>query len=170
MTTDDKKKFAQIMYGLADNFRDNISKEGLKFRFDALKKYSIEDIEHASLELVKTRQFTKFPTIAEFVNILDGNMNEIQEFKAEEQAIKVLYAVKKYGSYQCPKFLDQITAQVISKRFGWGYLCGMDESKKSFFIKEFKSAYLDIAKYGDVSNQIECNTKINGLIENIGGN
>ena len=36
MTKNDKTRFVQIMLGMADNFRDSITKEGMSMRFDLL--------------------------------------------------------------------------------------------------------------------------------------
>ena len=40
----DKGMFAQVMYGLAEDFGGTVSDNGLLLRFDALKEYSIKQI------------------------------------------------------------------------------------------------------------------------------
>jgi hypothetical protein len=169
MNNNDKKQFMTIIYGLADNFRDTVTKEGLAFRFNALKEYPIEKIQEAAMQIVKTRKYTKFPTIAEFIHAIEGDPTELNHVMAELQAIDVIDAVKRYGSYNPPKFKSSTTQDIVD-RLGWGYICSIKEKDIPFFIKDFKELYLNFSRYGDVSNQIECNTKINGLIENIGGN
>jgi len=56
METKDKARFIQIMLGMADNFRDNITKEGMTMRFDILKDYNINQIESAAKQIMFTRK------------------------------------------------------------------------------------------------------------------
>jgi len=73
METKDKPRFMQIMLGMADNFGDEISKEGLAMRFDMLSEYSIEDIEAAAKKILRNRKFKSMPPVAEFHEAIHGS-------------------------------------------------------------------------------------------------
>lgn len=136
MNNSDKISFTNIMYGLADNFSASITPEGMKFRFECLQEYSLDQIRKAAIYLVKTRKFTKMPTIAEFIEAIDGSGDD----KAEAEAMKVIAEIKRIGSYQSPQFEDPKTRQVVAS-MGWGNICSTEESKLRFFVKDFIEAY-----------------------------
>ena len=48
MIPKDKKRFAVIMATMAENFNDEISKPGLKMRFNMLKDFTIEQVALAA--------------------------------------------------------------------------------------------------------------------------
>lgn len=136
MTDNDKNAFAQIMYGLADNFSASITQEGMRFRFECLCSYDIDQIRRAATHIVKTRKFTKMPTIAEFIEAIEGS----QDDKAEAQAMKVLEEIRRIGSYTSPVFEDPKTQKIVAN-MGWGNLCSMESSKEKWFVKDFIEAY-----------------------------
>jgi len=167
MTEKDKKRFVEIMYGLADNYSAEISKPGLKFRFDVLKKYPIEEIEKAAHKIVETWQYTKMPPIAEFVNKIEGDKPQIEDI-AEYQAHEVITQIKQAGYNKKPVFTDPITTKLIKRRFNFRSLCQtLLESENKWFVKEFKEAY---CAYSRINNQqqIEVPPEINLLIGGIG--
>lgn len=136
MTDNDKNAFAQIMYGLADNFSASITQEGMRFRYECLSGYDIDQIRRAATHIVKTRKFTKMPTIADFIEAIEGN----QEDKAEEQAMKVLEEMRRVGSWSSPSFDDEKTKKIVAS-LGWGNICAMKESEVKFFVKDFIASY-----------------------------
>lgn len=146
MNDNDKKEFALIWYGLADNFRDEITSEGLRFRFTALKEFTLAQIKEAAHRIVRSRQYTKLPTIADFIIAIEGDQKELVSIRAEEQATEVLQKVREIGSYQTPEFKDEITHELVFNRFGWNYICGIQTDQVSFFIREFKEAYKNYSK------------------------
>ena len=170
MEISDKKRFAVIMYGLADNFRDHVSKDGLRFRFEALKEFKIEEVERASMEIVQRRKYTKMPTIGEIIEAIRGNPEKQIEDVAEIQAAVVLRAIGTYGSYQSPTFEDPVTAEVIAKRFGWGHLCSyITDESKPWFVKEFKEAYLSFSRsMGNNVIEFKPGENIKKLVSKIG--
>jgi hypothetical protein len=137
MTSKDRARFAVLMYGMADNFRDTLTEAGLKFRWDALKSYSLDHIERAVMHIIRTRRFTKMPTIADFVEAIDGNSDDV----AEVQAHHVLCMVRQCGVYGSPVFDDPVTSELVSRRWTWGSLCSMPERDQQWFVKEFVQAY-----------------------------
>ena len=73
MNSKDKPRFTQIMLGMADNFRDEISEEGMAMRFDMLFEYSMEEVEAAAKKILRSRKFKGMPPIAEFHEALHGS-------------------------------------------------------------------------------------------------
>ncbi len=142
MTNDDKKRFAEIMYGLAENFSVQMNGPGLKMRFEALKKFTIEQVEHAALQIVKRRKYTTMPTIADFIERMEVTGAD----KAEEQANLIPKAIRFVGRYNTPKFDDPITEFLVFKCFGWSRICEKSERDLPFFLREFKQAYIDQAR------------------------
>lgn len=136
MNHGDLKQFAFIMYGLADNFSAKITPEGIDFRFEALKNFEIDQVKAAAVRLVKSRKFLKMPTIAEFIEAIDGTPDD----RAESEAYKVLDGIRIFGSYNPPRFEDPATARIVG-RMGWGNLCSMLENQQKWFVKDFMEAY-----------------------------
>jgi len=73
MIQKDKPRFSQIMLGMADNFRDTVTKEGLNMRFDMLSGFSLEEVESAAKKILRHRKYTKMPPIAEFIEAMEGS-------------------------------------------------------------------------------------------------
>lgn len=164
MQKNDFNQFLQIMYGLADNFSATVTPEGMKFRFDCLSKYTLEQVRAASWSLVKTRKFTKMPTVAEFVELIEGN----QDDNAEAQATKVLEEIRRIGSYSSPVFEDAKTQRIVAQ-MGWGTLCSMETSKEKWFVKEFMDAYKSESRRQEtaqISGKVD-DSQVKKLLDNI---
>ena len=170
MTGGDRKKFFEIMCGLAENFSATVTDAGLEIRFKALKKYAIEEIEAAALEILYTRQYTTVPTVADFVHAIEGNPDDI----AMIEAVNVLKAVKELGAGKSVKFNDPITGAVVHKSFGgWLKLCSeLKEDEEQWFVKDFMKAYQTfrrngITHTGHLAGAIEAENRIAGYLDNI---
>jgi hypothetical protein len=140
MIESDKNRFAQIMAGMADNFRDTITKEGMRMRFDLLKQYSIEQVEQASRKILATRKFTKMPPIAEFVEALQG-----QEPSIEDHALVIANSIIEHmrvnGSRVFPT-LDPVAKRLMMTR--WPYYqwaASVLTSELQWWVKQFCEAY-----------------------------
>ena len=136
MNHGDLEQFAAIMYGLADNFSARITPEGVDFRFEALKQYGIDQVRAAAVCLVKNRKFLKMPTIAEFIEAIEGT----PEDRAEIEAMKVIDNIRLFGRYNPPRFEDPATSKVVG-RMGWNNLCSMPEDQQKWFVRDFMEAY-----------------------------
>jgi hypothetical protein len=163
MINDDKKRFSVLMMGLAENFSAKLTTDGIKFRFEALKAYSIEDIEKASLKILKKQTYNTMPNVACFIEAIEGST----EGKAHRQVIIVLDALK-HGDYTC-SFNDPITAILMSTRWDiktWGRTVLQDELDK-WWPKDFIVAYKNMEQIEDQLS-IECTQDTKKLLENIG--
>lgn len=140
MRTEDKKRFSDLMLGMADNFRDTISKEGMSMRWELLKEFSIEQVESACLKIIKIRKFTKMPPMAEFLEAI--NPPKQIGFSAHTEADKILQHLRMFGSIKSPELNDPITKHLMTKR--WPYTAWARtvlESELKWWHKEFVNAY-----------------------------
>jgi len=147
MTDKDKHEFAAIMAGLAENFGTTLTKAGLRMRFEALKQYSIEQVRNAAISILRTRKYLKMPTIAEFIEHLEGGS---AEDIAQVEAAKVLEAIKVHGPYRSVVFDNPVTQAVIEYSFGgWTKLAeDLDAKGEKWFFKDFERAYGAFARQG----------------------
>ena len=136
MNHGDLKQFAFIMYGLADNFSAKITPEGIDFRFEALKNFEIDQVKAAAVRLVKSRKFLKMPTVAEFIEAIEGTPDD----RAESEAMKVIDNIRLIGRYSQPRFEDPVTARVVG-RMGWNNLCSLPEDQQKWFVRDFMEFY-----------------------------
>lgn len=134
---DYKARFLKLMLGLSENFSANLTDNGLSLRYEALKQYQIESLENAAIELLRTRKYTTMPTVADFVELLEGSKAD----KAEYQFSLVVRAIKQTGRNKNPKFKDPVTQYLVDERFGWAAICNKPEKDIEFFGKDFKAAY-----------------------------
>jgi hypothetical protein len=148
MTQDDKKRFLQIMAGLAENFGAQTTREGIAMRFAALAEYSIEQVEQAAYKLLRNRKYTTMPTVADFIEHMNGgNVAD----RAEIEAAKVCRAVAEVGAYGTVAFDDPVTQAVIEYGYGgWPKLCHCDELDRGDH-KWFRHSFVKI--YTSYSNQ-----------------
>ena len=110
------------------------------------------------------------PPVAVFVEKIDGSQKQIAEDRAETQAAKVLNAIQQLGYYDQPTFADHITNDLVNRRFGWAALCEMAVDKTSFFVKDFKAAYLahDRTEKRELI-ELDVDPDVKKLVEKIGG-
>jgi hypothetical protein len=133
----DEPRFVQIMLGMADNFRDTITKEGMLMRFEILKAYSIDQVTAAAKKIMATRKYTKMPPIAEFIEAIEGGQPRIED-RAEIQAAYVISCI----GQGCPRFDDPVTAYLMLHRWRWSnWAPCVLESELKWWSKDFKEAY-----------------------------
>lgn len=71
MIEGDRKRFAELMLCLAEEYGAEMSKQQLELRFRALGKYSIQQVEKAALGLIQTS--TRLPGVAAFCQVIEGD-------------------------------------------------------------------------------------------------
>ena len=129
------------MMGLAENAGVQLSEVGLNFRFRALARFSIEQIEAAAFNIAETYKYLKLPPIAEFIERIEGSVDD----RAEVEASRVIEAVRRHGHYETVSFDDPVTHAVIVQKYGgWIRLCRehlTTENAVRFFPVEFQKAY-----------------------------
>ena len=125
------------MAGLAENFSVRLTDAGLNMRFEALKGYSIGQVKESAMIIIRTRKYTTMPTVADFIDALHGDCDDL----AEIQASFVLQAIGRCGSYSPPTFDDPITADIMLNKINWRDLCASTMKDVNFKLKEFRTLY-----------------------------
>ena len=121
MQEKDKRAFAALMTGLAENYSQSMTPEGIELRFKMLAPYSIAEVEKAAFSLLGTRKYTTMPTVADFLERLGGGS---VEDKAEVACSKALEAASVHGAYRSVVFDDPVLQAVINNNFGgWAKFC-----------------------------------------------
>ena len=158
-TEETKRRFAEAMAVLAENFGGELSKPGLKTRFELFRAYPIEAVEQMALRLLATRKYTRMPTVAEMLEYMgEGSVED----RAEIEAAKVLAAIGDIGGYQSVVFDDPVTMAVIHGSYGgWRLLCAeTTEADARWFRQQFAKTYAaysrrEVKVYGHLPGQLE---------------
>ena len=133
MQQQDFDDFTSLMLGVAENYGQTVTAEGIALRFKMLAPYPVEDVRSATLSILSSRKYTSMPTVADFMEHLGGGS---LEDKAEVEAGKVLTAIARVGGYASVVFDDPTTQAVIQNAYGgWPKLCedcGVEESERWF--------------------------------------
>ena len=164
MDASDKVRFAQIMAGMADNFRDSVTKDGM----DMLRVFSIEQVEKAAMTIMATRKYTRMPPVAEFIEALQG-----QAPKAEDIALVVANSIiahmRAKGSRVFPPIEnDPVALKLMKTR--WPYYQWASEvltSELQWWVKQFCEAY-KAEKTVDQYQQLEGPQKFKQIAGSIG--
>jgi hypothetical protein len=148
MTERDFDRFSAIMLGLAENYGQSLSPQGIALRFRALADKDIAEVEKAAMSLIMCRKYSTMPTVAELLEHISGGS---VEDKAEVEAGKVLDAISAHGAYASVVFDDPTTQAVIVNAYGgWAKLCqdcGVEEPVK-WFRKEFAKVWAAYSRQG----------------------
>ena len=148
MTEHDFDRFSGVMFGVAENYGQSISPQGVALRFKALAAHEINEVERAAMSIIMCRKYTSMPTVADFLEHLNGGS---AEDKAEVEAGKVLTAIATHGGYASVVFDDPVTQAVIVQAYGgWVKLCeecGAEEPEK-WFRKDFAKTWAAYGRQG----------------------
>ena len=144
MQQTDFDSFSALMLGLAENYSQSITTEGIELRFKMLAPYSIAEVEAAAFSLLATRKYTTMPTVADFLERLGGGT---AEDKAEVACSKALDAAAVHGAYRSVVFDDPVLQAVINNNFGgWAKFCQAESDK--WLRKDFCEAYAAYSRQG----------------------
>jgi len=160
-TLEIKKKFATVMWGVAEEWGGKISKSGLEMRFLSLKKYSIDQITQAGSWLLENRKekYPAVPTTKEFIDAIRSAQGELVDpkMKAQSQCDIVFKYFDYYGSHCDHRFKDSITRYLMENRWSFRKLGVMRVDDLKWFRKEFVEAYQDCSREEPaVKNLIGC--------------
>jgi len=111
-----KTEFLEIFAPLMDYFNANLSKSALMLYFDELGRFSREELLRARREILQTRVYQSMPKIAEFLEILEGNIED----KARLALDQLTYAIGKYGPNKNVVFEDKTIMTVVKNNGGGG--------------------------------------------------
>jgi hypothetical protein len=118
MTENDKIRFAELIFGLAETLGSEIGKPGIALYFRALQQYSIEEIEKATDKILTTSRF--FPKPVEFIEAIEGKSDE----RAEVAFSQFAEAVRLGGYMKSVYSADACLIQAVKQVFGsWQRAC-----------------------------------------------
>lgn len=136
MTNQDKKRFAEIMAGLAEVFTNHpISKEKAELYFRTFQNWTIEDFEKACLKVIKTKTISTFPLPAEIENALKDTTEVLKAWLLSREA------VSRWGAYMSIRFPNPIIHSVIEAMGGWIPFCHIPQEELKWKQKEFERIY-----------------------------
>ena len=115
-----------------------MSKEMKSIYFLGLKDLTVEQLNSAYVEIIRTRNFQKMPKIAEIRENALGETKELMNLRMQMAREKILFAIRKYGIYQSVEFDDKGIHALIDSAGGWHKICSMEQ-------KEFE----DLFKYNN---------------------
>ena len=137
----DKMEFKEFMpcFSLMCEYYGAKFGEGItRLYFESLEHYDIEEFKKACKKITTTRVYPTMPKIAEFVEAIEGSIDE----RAVEAWDEAMNACAKYGPYRSVSFVDEAINRAVSHIVGgWDKInnCGLDELV--WVKKEFLSAY-----------------------------
>jgi hypothetical protein len=170
MKAEDFDGFDALMQGLAENYGQSLTPQGIALRFEMLAGYEIGGVKKAAFAILANRKYTTMPTVADFLEHLGGGS---AEDRGQVEAGKVLEAIRRIGPYVGVVFDDPVTQAVIAEAYGgWPALAehvGKEESEH-WFRKNFAATYAAYrrqgrARYGHMAGRIEIDNSAKGYLE-----
>ena len=152
----DKSRFADIMSGLADMYKQTLSEFMLDMYYDILKGYEYEQVERAIKKVMANYKYNTMPKPADILEYLEGTRDD----KALIAWMRAKEAVQKGGYYASVVFKDPIIAHCINELGGWQEFCCAQISELPFIEKRFLDMYRVFEK-----REIKNNVKLMGEIE-----
>ena len=175
MDESNKKQFATLFYGLAEEFGGNITKNGVQLKFEALKHYKIDVIVGAANWIIRNRKqtFPPIPTVSEFISAIKNIENPLSiEDVAEMQAAAVINKLNKEGSSARVCFEDPITQSIMTDRYpynAWAREVLTNDLK--WWKKDFIALYMSYGRHvdaglliADSSKKLIPASRLNGLL------
>jgi len=170
MDEEDREEFAKIMVAMAENFNADLSRPGLRLRYESLKQFSVEQIKAAALKVMATRKYSGMPPVAELIEAIPGTQALAVEDKAEIEASKIIEHLNKYGTSKWPDLSDPVTKHLMFNR--WPYMlwaASVTTSETVWWRKEFKETYMSYRVKSSVTELIDAPDEVKQLVSDIGG-
>jgi hypothetical protein len=156
-----RSEFIKIITGLADMFNKQISEFMLDIYYEALKDYSVDQVQRAVLSCLKNYKYSTLPKPSDILEYLEGTKDD----RALVAWIQAKEAVQKGGYYASVVFKDSIIAHCIKELGGWQDFCCAKIEDLPFIEKRFMDLYRLFEK-----REIKENIKLVGYTELLNGN
>jgi Domain of unknown function (DUF6475) len=138
MEDTDKKRFAELMAGLAQTFATDISQQDLENYWRLLRGHPLEQIEQAIIGYCTSPEGHRFmPKPGELISAVHGKQNE-QSLLAW---VKVTKGIRQAGASKTVIFDDPVIHAVVADLGGWIRLCRLTERELNFQQREFERLY-----------------------------
>jgi hypothetical protein len=139
MEETDKKRFAELIAGLAQTFLTDVSIIDIENYWLFLRGYSIADMELAIVNFCTSPEGNRFmPKPGELIAALEGNATQ----QAQQAWTKIINAIRQIGGDATVVFDDPLIHSVLRDMGGWIRLCGMYSKDEPFKQREFESRYV----------------------------
>ena len=141
MDDSDKKEFAVLFYGTGELYDKTVTKNLLQLYFNALKNYSIEEVQDGvSKHALDPKHGTFFPKPADIVRYLQVGQLTTEQ-KAELAWAQIEREIRITGSWGKLKMDDKQGLAALKAFTTWKDLCAMPVDKMTWAKKEFISMY-----------------------------
>ena len=137
-----KERFAEIMSGLAEMYKQTLSEFMLDMYYDLLQNYDYPQVERAIKKVMANYKYSTMPKPADILEYLEGTRDD----KALIAWLQAKEAVSKGGYYASIIFKDPIIAHVLNELGGWQEFCCAEISELPFIEKRFMEMYRVFAK------------------------
>ena len=133
------KSFAVLMeiYGV------NYSEATIEVYYEILKDISPKEFEISVKNILKERVFTSFPKPAEFLQLIYGKKEELEESLILEAVSKFRQCLKKGGSIETD---DRRLVWTIKRMGGWDRCRNSNLEQINFLVNEFQKVYAELLK------------------------
>ena len=119
-----------------------LTKEKQELYYLALKDLSKEEFLNGFIRMIRDREYTNFPSIAEIRKYGLWLKEEDVEVRIHIAKEKLKQAIKVFGAYQSVAFDDPNIHAIIDSLGGWVKVCMMKEEELEKFITfEFRKIY-----------------------------
>ena len=119
-----------------------LTKEKQELYYLALRDLSKEEFLNGFIRMIRDREYTNFPSIAEIRKYSLWLKEEDVEVRIHIAKEKLKQAIKVFGAYQSVAFDDPNIHAVIDSLGGWVKVCMMKEEELEKFITfEFRKIY-----------------------------
>jgi hypothetical protein len=160
MIKKDKKRFAELMAGMAEVFQKDLSQSLLGLYWNALQDISIAELEKAVSHIVMTRTITgTLPLPAEIIQAGGGSLEE----RAEIAWRTLVKTIEDQGYYQTVQFEDGATGHAVQALGGWMRICGDDPDWTTDNLKWRKKEFVNL--YHNFARQNVPSVKLIGFHE-----
>lgn len=144
MTEGDRGQFAEAMHALGETFNEPVSDIRSETYFDALREFTIEQVNGAALVAIRSCKF--FPKPVELRELILGT----PEGHADDAWAELIREVRRVGYIGAPSFSDERTERAINETWGsWRRLCETlpgEGPELIGWIKQFKAAFQSLEK------------------------
>ena len=142
MEQTDMPKFAVLMARMGAHYSKTITEFIVEDYWQALKAFSLLQIEKAFLDYLQDPDKNFMPTTNQLIRLILGS----HEDKALNAWTDVLMAIQKYGAYQSVAFDDPIIHAVIQILGGWIQICRIKIDQQPYYAERFRKHYLVLLK------------------------
>lgn len=146
MNENDKTKFRQIMTSVAELYEKSLNVNLLAMYFNALKEFSIQDVERAFNEHVKSPDTASsfFPKPGDLVRKLIGTDKQNEQGIADRAELAwacIMAELVRIGPYENLEIDDRQAMAAVRAIGGWKSLATKTYDELNWIKKEFFSSY-----------------------------